>query len=54
MNLDLKTFKKLPSRWNKKWQANSKNLEGGETTKQQGRLIGKTWKEDTKSHINIP
>jgi hypothetical protein len=29
MSLDLKSFQKLPSRWNKKQQINFENLEGG-------------------------
>jgi hypothetical protein len=38
--------------WDKK-QVDSENLEGGEVMKQRGRLLGETWREDTKSHLNV-
>jgi hypothetical protein len=54
MGLDPKVFQKFPLRLNKKHQVNSKNLERGKTMKKKRKPLGKTSKENTKSHLDIP
>jgi hypothetical protein len=53
MSLNPKASQNLSSRWSKK-QVDYENLEEGETTKQKGRPMGKTSREDGKSHMDIP
>jgi hypothetical protein len=53
MGLDPKVFQKLPLGLNKK-QVHFENLERGKTMKQKRRLLGKTSKENTKNHLDIP
>jgi hypothetical protein len=53
MGLDPKVSQKLPLELNKK-HVNSENLERGKTMKQKKRPLGKTSKENTKSHLDIP
>jgi len=50
----MKVSQKFPLGSSKKQRADFEKVEKGETTKQKGRHLSETSKEDTKSHLNVP